>query len=76
MAAGEGGILGGSIAIDQRTARASVENGLDMGQREDIAASQNLRDGGQSLQLMLDHLMEQTSGKPENTDLVPLDDSS
>jgi hypothetical protein len=76
MAAGERGIFGRAIAIDQPTIRKIFESTSYMARRKHIATGQKLANGLEILQSLLDHEIEQARRKPECRDVLLSNDPS
>ncbi len=81
MAAGEGGVLGRPVAVDQPRRRQAAERLPDQLGSQHVAARQELADAGEAHQAglvarldhLLDGLMEQAGGQPEGGDPVRRD---
>ena len=58
VAACEGGVFGGAVAVDEANMGEGKQDFADMVGREDIAPCEELANGPESLNLLLNHQME------------------
>ncbi|XSF02876.1 hypothetical protein VZP55_35010 [Myxococcus faecalis] len=74
---GEGGVLGGAVAVDEDVAFGEAREVLtDAVRRQHVTAGEQLADTRQSRRLVGNHLLEEGSGQPERGDLLAGEDGT
>src|SRR2546430_2782018 len=73
MAAGKGGVLRRTVAINQVRATEVLQRARDMGHGQDIASRQKLAHIFEAIELFFDDLMEQPGRQPKRGDFMLLD---
>ncbi len=70
MAAGESGVLGRTVAVDQPGAVQPLQGAGDVRDGKHVAAGEQLPHAAEAVELVIDHLVEQARREPERGDLV------
>ena len=70
VAAGEGGVLGRAVAVDQAAAGQLRESPVDRVGGQHVAAGEELPHAAQDADPALDHLVEEAGGQPQGGDAV------
>ena len=65
VAAGEGGVLGRTVPIDEPIVSEHLEHSAHMGNRQRLSSCQQLAHASQTLDLLIDHLMKQRGREPK-----------
>ncbi len=71
VSGGEGGVLGGAVAVDEDVARGQASEVLaDAGRRKDVTTGEDLADTGQRNGLGGNHLLKESGRQPERGDAL------